>query len=237
MDSFLLFQKTAIFAPIAAGVVSRAASVDGTTQPAQVAGMTVETANVPSPGAPGPLPAVCLELRTGSATHATHDVHDVSFLVGTVPGCDLRLPGGNLPSVLCLISRHASGVTLRKLATVLPITINGRAVTSTPLTDGDSIKIGAAELRVRITANSVGWAESSRPTSSAGPHRQQRVGSVDLEDSTHPTQVEPAHVLKAREQQLEEEARALDTERAEWEHRRAAMERDFQKQAADSEQL
>src|SRR5262249_13363761 len=91
--SFLLFQIWPNFAPIAAGVVSLAASVDGTTQPAQVAGMARDTANLPSSGALSPLPAVSLELRTGSALPTTHEVHDVGFLVGTVPGCDLRLPG------------------------------------------------------------------------------------------------------------------------------------------------
>ena len=38
-----------------------------------------------------------------------------------MPGCDLRLPGTNLPPVVCLIARQPDGVRLRKLAPTLPI--------------------------------------------------------------------------------------------------------------------
>ena len=89
----------------------------------------------------GPLPAVSLELHHGSAPPTQYDLHDVSFLIGTVPGCDLRLPGANLPSVVCLLSRHAGGITLRKLAPVHPVLVNGRAVTATALNDGDRVGV------------------------------------------------------------------------------------------------
>jgi chromosome segregation ATPase len=221
------------FAPIAAGVVSLAASVDGTTQPAQVAGMARDPAHVPSPGAPPPLPAVSLELRIGSALPTTHDVHEVSFLVGTVPGCDLRLPGANLPSVLCLLSRHSTGVTLRKLATVLPITINDRAVMAAALVDGDRIKLGAAELRVRVA------------TSFTSPQRQQGTDSVGLEDTTHPTEPgvgaigkeERGRSLDARQKQLDEQARALERERSEWDRRRKEIEQESHRQTSAFDEL
>jgi hypothetical protein len=210
--------------------VSLAASVDGTTQPAQVAGMAQGLANAPSLGASEPLPAVSLELRTGSALPTVHDLHDVSFLIGTVPGCDLRLPGANLPSVVCLLSRHAGGVTLRKLAPVHTITINGKAATVAPLADGDSIRIGSIELRIRVTMkNPVGWVESSRPTDIASPTQEQGSESVGFENSTHPT---PA-VLESRQKQLDEQMRSLEADRAEWDHRcHAEREQESARQAA-----
>src|SRR5262249_2563336 len=85
------------------------------------------------------LPAVRLEVRAGSGRPTRYEVGEGGFLIGSVPGCDLRLPGANLPPVLCLIARHAAGASLRKLAPVHPLTVNGRAVTSAPLTTGDTI--------------------------------------------------------------------------------------------------
>src|SRR5437588_13114862 len=88
------------------------------------------------------LPAVRLEVRAGPNRPTLYEVGDGGFLIGSVPGCDLRLPGANLPPVLCLIVRHAGGASLRKLAPVQPITLNGRAVTSTALNTGDKITLG-----------------------------------------------------------------------------------------------
>lgn len=96
-------------------------------------------------------PSVRLEVRLGSARPAVYEVGDGGFLVGSVPGCDLRLPGTNLAPVLCLIARHSGGASLRKLAPVMPITVNGRAVTATYLDDGDKLAIGQVELVVCIT--------------------------------------------------------------------------------------
>ena len=45
-------------------------------------------------------PAVRLELRQGAARPVTYDVTGDEFVVGTVPGCDLRLAGTNLPPKL-----------------------------------------------------------------------------------------------------------------------------------------
>src|SRR5690242_5864032 len=112
--------------------------------------MAKGTANVLSPGAPGSLPAVSLELHHGSAPPTRYELTDVSFLIGTVPGCDLRLPGANLPSVICLLARHGGGITLRKLAPIHPVLVNGRAVTTTALHDGDRVGIGSLELRVSV---------------------------------------------------------------------------------------
>lgn len=100
-------------------------------------------------GSPGAI--VRLEVRLGAAPPAVYEVGDGGFLIGSVPGCDLRLPGPNLPPVVCLIARHATGASLRKLAPVLPIAVNGRPVSSTYLDDGNKLSVGPVELVVRIT--------------------------------------------------------------------------------------
>src|SRR5579864_9482347 len=93
---------------------------------------------------------VRLEVRIGRTPEgsrpAVYEVGDGGFLIGSVPGCDLRLPGANLPPVLCLIGRHAAGASLRKLAPVQSLAVNGRAVTSTDLHTGDKISLGMIEI-------------------------------------------------------------------------------------------
>src|ERR1700716_4161456 len=120
--------------------------------------MAQASSSVPKPKTaatlPGPLPTVRLEMRHGSAKPASHEITDLGFLIGSVPGCDLRLPGVNLPPVLCLLSRHATGVVLRKMAPMLPILVNGQPATSALLNHGDRITLGAVDLFVRITETS-----------------------------------------------------------------------------------
>ncbi len=102
------------------------------------------------PGRP-PTPAtVRLEVRAGGARPTAYEVGDGGFLVGSVPGCDLRLPGTDLAPVLCLITRHAGGASVRKLVPVQPLLVNGRAVTAVALNDGDRIAVGGADIGVRI---------------------------------------------------------------------------------------
>jgi hypothetical protein len=67
-------------------------------------------------------PVVRLEIRVGNGRPTLYEVGDGGFLIGAVPGCDLRLPGTNLAPVLCLVARHHNGASLRKLAPVQPVT-------------------------------------------------------------------------------------------------------------------
>src|SRR5262249_24598482 len=67
------------------------------------------------------------------------------------------------------------------------------------------------------------------------PHAE-RAGycsSVGLEDSIHRTQA----ILDARQKQLNEQARALESEQAEWDDRRAEMEEERRTQSAAVEEL
>src|SRR5262249_30646623 len=82
-----------------------------------------------------PLPMVRLEVLHAAARPTTHELADAAFLIGSVAGCDLRLPGAELPPVVCLITRELSGVNLRKLAPVQSVLLNGRPVNQAPLTD------------------------------------------------------------------------------------------------------
>src|SRR5204863_7740109 len=111
--------------------------------------------------------AVRLEVRARGRP-ALYEVGDAGFLVGTVPGCDLRLPGADLPPVLCLIARRPDGVSLRKLAPMAPLTVNGQSVAGAALTHGDRISVGGVE----IIASIQGAPSSASPDERAGEIEQ-----------------------------------------------------------------
>jgi chromosome segregation ATPase len=152
-----------------------------------------------------PLPRVRLELRHGRAPEGSrstsHEVAGAGFLIGSVPGCDLRLPGASLPPVFCLISRQPGGVSLRKLAPVQPLLLNGQPTAGATLHDGDRVTLGAVDLLVWITPV-VGEAGA---TAAEAPH---------------------ASDLAGRERQVEEQARELEAERTVWNERRQEIDRE-----------
>ena len=72
---------------------------------ARVARIMVKSSVLAAPmaaDAPVPsLPVCASRCAPGSGRPTVYEVGDGGFLVGSVPGCDLRLPGANLPPVLC----------------------------------------------------------------------------------------------------------------------------------------
>ncbi len=108
------------------------------------------------------MPTLRLELRHGTARPTSYAVEAVSFLIGTVPGCDLRLPGAALPAVCCLLTRRSDGVELRKLAPIQPLLVNGQPAALVNLQDGDRISLGTAEVLVQIEQAASGSDEQSR---------------------------------------------------------------------------
>jgi chromosome segregation ATPase len=159
------------------------------------------------------LPAVRLEVRAGANRPTRYEVGEDGFLIGSVPGCDLRLPGGNLPPVLCLIVRHVDGACLRKLAPVQHVVVNGRAVTSTALNSGDKIAIGSVEIVVQIGPSAKPGLAVLSPNPDSGANLRHEAGQ-----------------LTARSAQLQDQMRAFATERAAWETRRAEMEAEYRSQ-------
>jgi chromosome segregation ATPase len=95
------------------------------------------------------LPTVRLEVRQAGRS-VPYFVDQVDFLIGTVPGCDLRVPGADLPAVLCLLARHPAGVTLRRLAATQVLLHNGKTVSRAELADGDRLSLGAIDLFIHI---------------------------------------------------------------------------------------
>jgi chromosome segregation ATPase len=166
---------------------------------------------------PNSAPAVRLELRNGAARPVTYEVTGDEFVVGTVPGCDLRLAGSNLPPVMCVIARSADGPRLRKLAPALPLLLNGRAVQTAALRTGDTISLGSLSIVVQVSGGvpqAVGFVPISPPAadSSIAEHRRK------LDDQA--AELEADRVLwYRRREELENECRERQ-QSVEAEHRR-----------------
>jgi chromosome segregation ATPase len=94
-----------------------------------------------------------LEVRMGTARTASHEVPDSGFLIGTVAGCDLRLPGVDLPPLVCLLTPRNHGLQIRKLAALAPLQIDGQMPSTGLLTDGARLTVGAYEITVHISGN------------------------------------------------------------------------------------
>ncbi len=101
------------------------------------------------------LPDVTLEVRQGTGRSASYPLDSIDFLIGTVPGCDLRLAGSDAPAVLCLLARHAQGVAIRKLAPTQTILVNGRSVSSMELAHGDRVTLGSVEITLQVHTTAV----------------------------------------------------------------------------------
>lgn len=97
--------------------------------------------------------AVRVELRHGRARPVVYEMAGDEFLVGSVPGCDLRLPGTGLPPVICALNRTPDGVRLRRLSPALALELNGAPVPpggSAVLHDGDAVRVGPVELGIAV---------------------------------------------------------------------------------------
>ncbi len=158
------------------------------------------------------LATVRLEVRSGGGRATVYEVGDGGFLIGSVPGCDLRLPGSNLPPVICAIGRAAVAASLRRLAPVLPILVNGKAVASAYLNDGDRVTIGPVEIVSSVQT----------------PSRSRALSARDNNPDGHAGE---------REQQMNERAECLERDRALWEKRCEEIESEYRQRAEGLQQI
>jgi hypothetical protein len=202
-------------------------------------------------------PEVRLEVRTGAGPATTYAVGEAGLLIGAVPGCDLRLPGPDLPPLLCVIARQGGAATLRKLAPTFPVLVNGKPATVSPLTQGDRVSAGPVEIVVHIEATST-QAAPGRPFRAPHFHpvpqpiddggreelRQQvllfreEVGRFRAQrQRIEEEQDQRARELERREQPVIRQADELRQQQAALEKRAAALDTQRQELAAAKQEL
>jgi chromosome segregation ATPase len=180
------------------------------------------------------LPDVCLEVGNGTARPSRYVVAEAGFVIGTVPGCDLRLPGTEGPGVLCLVARRPGGAIVRKLSPTLPLLVNGKAVATADLASGDRVKAGPVEMVVFLEpATPAARPRTETPSPALDPARQQlqqqvkqfREQVVRFEQDKHKHEQD----LAARRAALEEASAAASNSQ----ERDRERERDLAKQAEE----
>jgi chromosome segregation ATPase len=179
-----------------------------------------------SPGADptlftGILPEVRMEIRHGSAPPASFEMIDSGFLIGTAPGCDIRLPSSDLPPVLCLITRTTGGVGIRKMVPTAPLLVNGKPVSMGILTHGDRIGIGGVELSVNVEVSLKLKKLREKNGDSLFPPAPFPVFKFSPQELE-----ERSRQLDAREQLLDEKTAELETDRVIWYRRREEIEQE-----------
>jgi hypothetical protein len=206
-----------------------------------------------TPRIPAEPPFVRLELRHGSVRPTLHEVRGEEFLIGSVPGCDLRIPGSNLPPIICQIIRRPDGLRLKKLAPTLTVLLNGQPVAGQAnLAHGDSIRIGTVELHVQLTlAEPAAVRPPAQPVSFIPIPLEPpaaRLAEPPLRLPLHESRAEPlpprASQLLAEEQKelefqrrrLDEHVKELEADRVLWYRRREEIERECKEQSAQLQQ-
>ncbi len=156
-------------------------------------------------------PAVRLEVRHGSGRPASYDVTGAEFVIGSVPGCDLRLSGSNLPPVVCVVTRNPDGPRVRKLAPAVPLLLNGQPVQGAPLADGDALALGTLTITVRVEQGAA------------------RSGGIRFEplDLPLPAFDSGRTEVDARRRDLDQQAAELEADRALWYRRREDIDREI----------
>ncbi len=170
----------------------------------------------PESGAAG---AVRLELSRSDGPALALDFDQDSILIGTVPGCDLRLPASDLPPVIALLLRDCGGVRLRKLTPALPLQVNADLRSEGPLRSGDVLRVGGSELRITFQFEDQGLKIvdrgskiEDRPSRILDP----RSSILDSRSSIleFPEQVQ---LLQAARQKLAEAQRQFEEDQRDWE--------------------
>lgn len=163
-----------------------------------------------------------LELRPDGGRASAVEIATDEAVIGSVAGCDLRLPGTQLPPVIGVIARRLDGVSWRKLAPALTVTVNGRPFASGDLADGDRLRVGTTEITVQYAAPAAAPAVKAAPGSTN--HLFDRVSAMQ-------------RGVEIAGRKIQDQRRQLDADRRDLLDRQAqldARERELERQIAQA---
>ncbi len=100
---------------------------------------------------PWQLPRVELEVTRGRTRQALRPLESRAYLIGAAPDCDLVLTDAQFPAVYAYVMRDADGARIRAIAESPLLTVNNQKVEEVRLTDGDLVRTGPYEFRVRVS--------------------------------------------------------------------------------------
>src|SRR3954447_6350954 len=118
------------------------------------------SANFPIlPQPPGP--AGELVVQSGRLDGVRRSLDTPLTLIGQSAGCDLRLPETGVALFHCAIIRDRAVLLLRDLDSPTGTRVNGRAIHTHPLANGDVIELGPVRLGVALDAPTTSEAPSA----------------------------------------------------------------------------
>ena len=182
---------------------------------------------IPPPERPD-APRVRLEVRTGTGRSVSYEVATEEFLIGGAAGCDLRIPMPNVPPVICQITRKADAVSVRRVASGLPVLLNGSPLAANvpvALSQDDRLALAGVEIAVRFQNTSF----VSPKLVPLDPYALVAPPDTSME--------EREAELARRERDLESRTQDLETDRVLWYGRRQEMDRELLRGVAGGEEL
>jgi len=96
------------------------------------------------------LPQVTLEIIRGRARQRIRPIVRPAFLIGSAADSDLMLGSQAFPTAHCYLLLNPEGVGLRWLGFAPEVLVNDRPVEKAELQDGDVLRTGPYEFRIRI---------------------------------------------------------------------------------------
>ncbi len=134
------------------------------------------------PQAAGQAPVLVLKVQRGRTAARERPVRQNRFLIGSDRGCHLRLGGDEMPLLHSIVLARPEGYHLDAVASSPPLRINGHAVESVDLADGDLIEIGTFQLQVSLSPVSGNHTPQSTPASQETPidHPEQPADPAEL---------------------------------------------------------
>jgi pSer/pThr/pTyr-binding forkhead associated (FHA) protein len=96
------------------------------------------------------LPQVQLEILRGRANRKVRRIDVPVYLIGSAPDCDLVLADTTFPEVHTYVYVTKQGVSVRRLGEGPELKVNGEAVQSATLNNGERVQLGSFEFTVRV---------------------------------------------------------------------------------------
>lgn len=90
-----------------------------------------------------------LEIRRGRARNRERQVIEPMFLVGTNTDCDMVLGDTQFAPIHFYILSRDGRTTIRRVGAKPEVTVNGKLLRSTSISDGDRIRTGPYEFLVK----------------------------------------------------------------------------------------
>ena len=103
-----------------------------------------------------PLPEVALEFLNGPSQSMSRPVHRVLSLIGSASGCKFRLTDPSVSRFHGSLLQTPAGLWIVDLLGQKGITVNEVPVRSSRLVDGDVVRIGRYQIRIRCRLRSQG---------------------------------------------------------------------------------